>query len=246
MTCPRCLADGVPDGSIFCPKCGTPLVARAPDRRAAGSAPVLGLPRPRPGPEAWAQRVSPLVYIEGNDVPRSGGHATLFVALAFGFVGAGVWLVMSSQPSSANWSPAPPAALSPVRPAPVVDSSPHDMPPVAVSPAVSRPPPRAPAPASRRAPTPAGKPVTAPPAASLPVEPAPDPAFLSVSTWPWGTLSLDSRPLGDTPLLELPVPAGTHRVRIERDGFQPFERVITLAPGQHLKLSGIALEERPR
>jgi hypothetical protein len=73
-----------------------------------------------------------------------------------------------------------------------------------------------------------------------------DPAYLSVSAWPWGSVSVDGRAVGDTPVLDVQVQPGTHRLRIERDGFEPYERIITLTPGQRLKLTGIALEERPR
>jgi hypothetical protein len=249
MRCPRCLADGVPDGATFCPGCGTPLVARAPDRRAATAAPPPSPPpapsRPAalPGPQAWTQRVSPLVYIEGNDLPQASRRTTVLVALAFAFVATGVWLVMSSQPSSANWSPAAPPALSPVGPRPVAESTAGPEPTAGARVVVSRPP-RPRAVATPRAPTPRAAPP--PSAGPPPADPPPEPAVLSVSAWPWGTLSLDGRPVGDTPVLDLQVSPGPHRVRIERDGFQPFERLITVAPGQNLKLTGIALEERPR
>jgi PEGA domain len=72
------------------------------------------------------------------------------------------------------------------------------------------------------------------------------PALVSVSSWPWGSVSVDGKPVGDTPLLDLQVSPGTHELRIERPGFEPVERIVTVTAGQRVKLTGIALEERPK
>jgi len=55
---------------------------------------------------------------------------------------------------------------------------------------------------------------------------------------------LDGRPIGNTPQLDVGVPPGAHRLRVERDGFRPYERAIEVAPGQRLRITDIALVER--
>jgi hypothetical protein len=62
-----------------------------------------------------------------------------------------------------------------------------------------------------------------------------------VNSTPWGQLYIDGQLVGNTPQANLVVPAGAHRVRVVRDGFQPFERTVQLAPGQELRLTDIAL-----
>jgi hypothetical protein len=42
------------------------------------------------------------------------------------------------------------------------------------------------------------------------------------------------------------VTPGEHRIRVVREGYQPFERVVSVAPGQQLRLTNIVLEaEQP-
>lgn len=67
---------------------------------------------------------------------------------------------------------------------------------------------------------------------------------MSVNAIPWGSVYLDGRPIGNTPQLDVTVPPGTHRLRVERDGFRPYERAIEVAPGQRLRITDIALVER--
>jgi hypothetical protein len=55
---------------------------------------------------------------------------------------------------------------------------------------------------------------------------------------------LDGRPIGNTPLIDLTVSAGQHRLRVEREGFRPYDRMIQVAPGQRLRITDIALVER--
>jgi serine/threonine-protein kinase len=71
-----------------------------------------------------------------------------------------------------------------------------------------------------------------------------EPARLWVQSEQWGYVYLDGRQLQMTPVLDFPIPAGTHTVRIVRDGFEPFEQVIVAEPGQSIRLTGIALREQ--
>ena len=71
-----------------------------------------------------------------------------------------------------------------------------------------------------------------------------EPGFLSVNAIPWGSVYLDGRPVGNTPQIDLQVAAGPHRLRVERDGYRPYDRVIDVASGQRLRITDIALAER--
>jgi serine/threonine-protein kinase len=89
---------------------------------------------------------------------------------------------------------------------------------------------------------------TAPPRTTraTPAAAAAQPARLWVQSEQWGYVYLDGRQLQMTPILDLPIPAGTHTVRIVRDGFEPYEQVIVVEPGDSIRLTGIVLrEQRP-
>jgi hypothetical protein len=68
--------------------------------------------------------------------------------------------------------------------------------------------------------------------------------LVSVNAIPWGSVYVDGRPIGNTPQIDVALPPGTHRLRVERDGFRPYDRMIALAPGQRLRITDIALVER--
>jgi hypothetical protein len=59
--------------------------------------------------------------------------------------------------------------------------------------------------------------------------------ILSVNATPWGHLSVDGRAVGETPQ-ELRLPAGRHRVRIERKGRPTVDAVVTVKAGRRTKL----------
>ncbi|HEV2751712.1 MAG TPA: PEGA domain-containing protein, partial [Gemmatimonadales bacterium] len=71
-----------------------------------------------------------------------------------------------------------------------------------------------------------------------------EPGLLSINAIPWGSVYVDGRPVGNTPQLDLSVPPGQHRLRVERQGYRPYERVIDVAPGQRLRITDITLVER--
>jgi hypothetical protein len=48
-------------------------------------------------------------------------------------------------------------------------------------------------------------------------------------------LFLDGKPIRSTPVIGLEIAPGRHRVQVKRDGFAPFDTVLTAAPGQEIK-----------
>ena len=66
---------------------------------------------------------------------------------------------------------------------------------------------------------------------------------LFVNSTPWGQVYVDSELIGNTPRVDIPVSPGAHRLRVVRDGFQPYETVVRIAPGQELRITDIVLQE---
>lgn len=67
-------------------------------------------------------------------------------------------------------------------------------------------------------------------------------AFLYVASAPWGAVYLDGERIGYTAIAARPIAAGSHRVRIERLGYAPFDTTITVARDQRLRLGTIRLK----
>jgi serine/threonine-protein kinase len=90
---------------------------------------------------------------------------------------------------------------------------------------------------------------TAPPHRARPrprpaaVRPLGTPAHLFVSATPWGQLYVDGELIGNTPRADVQVAPGAHRLRVVRDGFQPYEVAIRVTPGQELRITDIVLQE---
>ena len=76
------------------------------------------------------------------------------------------------------------------------------------------------------------------------VEPA-EPGQVWISAEPWGELYIDGEFVGNTPALNLPLRAGSHVLRIEREGYAPVERDFELRPGQELRITDIELRRLP-
>ena len=70
-----------------------------------------------------------------------------------------------------------------------------------------------------------------------------EPGKLIINATPWGQIYIDGELMGNTPK-SLTLPAGTHNLRVVRDGFVPFEREIQLGPGQQIRLTDIVLRAR--
>jgi hypothetical protein len=68
--------------------------------------------------------------------------------------------------------------------------------------------------------------------------------YLYVVSRPWGAVLLDGEPIGHTIIAAREVEAGSHRLRIERDGYLPFDTTFTIRVDQRLRLGPIVL--RPR
>ena len=136
---------------------------------------------------------------------------------------------------------------TPPRPAPAPPARARPAPARTVTPPKPRPPASV---VAHKSDPPATRPVTAPvtlpalPPVSLDTAQPPKPGTLFVSSAPWGAVSIDGNPAGNTPVMGISLSAGPHRVRIVRDGFDPFDRVITIQPGDALRLTGIVLDAK--
>ncbi|MFI5280901.1 MAG: PEGA domain-containing protein, partial [Gemmatimonadales bacterium] len=72
------------------------------------------------------------------------------------------------------------------------------------------------------------------------------PGRLFVNATPWGLVYVDGQSVGNTPRADIQLPAGTHRLRIVREGYDTFDRTITVGAGETVRLTDIVLvEHRP-
>jgi hypothetical protein len=149
---------------------------------------------------------------------RPRARVAALAGLGIVVVGVGAWLTLSSLGAS---QPAEVPALPP-RAAP--SPAPLD--------SISAPAPAAPAPTPVVHPAPARERTA--------------PGLLSLNAVPWGTVSIDGRAVGNTPLLDVRLAPGAHRVRVERLGYEPYERVVSVVAGQRLRITDISLvPQRP-
>jgi hypothetical protein len=66
-----------------------------------------------------------------------------------------------------------------------------------------------------------------PPESSRPKAVKKEYALLTVASEPWGTLFLGNKEIGPTPIADYPLPVGTHRLRIEQEGYlTKFEMIV--------------------
>lgn len=56
--------------------------------------------------------------------------------------------------------------------------------------------------------------------------------YLSVTAEPWAFVSVDGKRVGETPVVKLAVPPGRHRLRLERPGAKPVNRLVELHAGE--------------
>lgn len=97
-------------------------------------------------------------------------------------------------------------------------------------------------------PAPAPAPSPRPSALAVPPSsPAPAAGSLAVSAPLSGaTVFLDGRRLGLAPQRAEGLPAGSHRVRVEKPGFQPFEMQVQVLPGREARVEARLDAESPR
>jgi hypothetical protein len=188
----------------------------------------------------------PPVIIDFEEDRRGYGRRIAVAALALALAGGGVWFGTSSAPAE-RAAPAPvrtaPAA-APGVPAP--PAAPPAATPLVASAPRAEPEPAAPAPVARAAHAPVvRRPAIRRRAAPLPppARRALDPGRISINALPWGVVSVDGRAVGNTPIVNLALPPGAHRIRVEREGFQPVERVIEVRSGQDIRITDIVLRE---
>jgi serine/threonine-protein kinase len=138
---------------------------------------------------------------------------------------------------SAAPTPAPPAA-PPAPPAPVVAVPEAQAPEAAPAPVEVAPEPAvvepavAPARHSRSRHAPAAAPAAAAPAAPADTTPG----HLRIGATPWCTVTVDGVGRGQTPVVGLSLPPGTHRIACINPERGTQERTVTLAPGQDLRV----------
>jgi serine/threonine protein kinase len=132
-------------------------------------------------------------------------------------------------PTAAAAAPSPSASAAPVAasiPPPAAAAAPRPSPRLAAAPPSPRLRPSPPAATASIAPP--------PPATAAPASPAvPEaPGVLQVAVKPWGTVWVDGRALGDTPLGKIELSAGPHTLRVRHPAYEPLEKAITVRPGQ--------------
>jgi hypothetical protein len=59
--------------------------------------------------------------------------------------------------------------------------------------------------------------------------------ILSVNATPWGLVRVNGHEVGDTPQ-SMKLPAGRHRVRIERKGHRTVDELVTVKAGKRTKI----------
>jgi len=71
--------------------------------------------------------------------------------------------------------------------------------------------------------------------------------LLYVASRPWGVVFVNGQRIGYTTIAAYRIPAGTHRVRVERPGYVPFDTTVTVAQrDQRLRLGTIQLQPERR
>lgn len=254
-TSPTQLADIRPDIPIEVSDAVERALSQAPDGRfeTAGHF-VAALQTPASSDQDMARAISAAEHTaavaEPVEQPARHGIGVVSVALlAFVIVGAAgaAWILglglTGGQPIASQPAPPPPPTPAPGMIEPLSTPAPSPLPlpdslratGVPVGPESARPVPTRTkrAPSARVAPRPAPRRDAA----------SSTPGRLFVNATPWGQVFLDGELIGNTPRVGVPISAGAHKVRVSRDGFEPFERTIQVGPGQDVRLTDIVLRE---
>jgi hypothetical protein len=88
-----------------------------------------------------------------------------------------------------------------------------------------------------------------PPARTRPAHPAHHappaaPGFVNIYADPWASVAVDGKPLGSTPLAQVPLAPGVHRVRLRNPKSGTVERLVRIASGK-TELIDVDLDSRP-
>jgi serine/threonine protein kinase len=67
------------------------------------------------------------------------------------------------------------------------------------------------------------------------------PGVLVVNSRPWGRVVIDGEPVGNTPQPAIELSPGMHTLRIERDGYAPYEDQVSILSRDTVRLTGIVL-----
>ena len=202
---------------------------------------VVAMPRPRTagGPEPKSRALA--LWLLGGLVLAVGGGAWVFVkpareqgpALATSMPPASPSVSLTAaveptaRPSAVTAESAPvPAAPTPTTMAKVPRASPSAHQSHAAAPAAAARPSVAASPPQPSAPP------TAPPATPVPTEPG----QLQIVVRPWGTVAVDGKSVGDTPLEKMRLPPGPHVVRVRHPAYEPWERTVVVRSGESARV----------
>jgi len=183
---------------------------------------VASVPAPAPAPASHSRLTVILLAV--------------IVVLLLAVVAAIVLRTPAPAPAPVAPAPVAPAPVAPAPVAPAALAAPVAPEPAAVEPQV---PPAAPlvdpsAPHARRAHDRTRRPTTS---ATAPAAVADrTPGHLTVGATPWCTVSVDGVGRGQTPVVGLSLPPGTHRIACINPERGTQERTVTLAPGQDLRV----------
>jgi hypothetical protein len=59
--------------------------------------------------------------------------------------------------------------------------------------------------------------------------------LLTVTSEPWGTLFVGNKEIGPTPVADYPLPVGTHRIRIEQEGYLTRTEMIVVTGSSQIR-----------
>ncbi|MFL5399091.1 MAG: PEGA domain-containing protein [Myxococcales bacterium] len=58
-----------------------------------------------------------------------------------------------------------------------------------------------------------------------------DEGILSIEVTPWADVSIDGKPIGDTPK-EVRIAAGKHKIRLSHPDFPPIDEIVAVTAGK--------------
>jgi len=202
-----------PEQPVTAPKAGAKGQRRPPPPRSAAAA--VGADTPTEVTTAPTTPI-PRAGLRITPAPKKKSNAGIVVgAVIVVAVGIGGYMALAPGDSNPPPPPAPPAAI---------------VPPAVETVRVVTPAPPPPPPASR-----GGRGgrtgVAAPPPAPAPPPPPAAAArgYITVNSEPPGTVFIDGRDVGPTPVVEFEVPVGRHTVRVERAGFKTKSETVDVA-----------------